>query len=399
MARFASLAVFVLVSALALGQAKKHTFQVVGTNSQAPGAGAGTGQYGSDDSTRPTGVTYSAAFDTGCEKLSQQFFNSASTEQVHNCLLKDSAENNTCAPTILADRAGTASWVEEIVPVSPNAPNRRLLDPASTVRLEHTLRNPIGVSPSEWQARTDAAAVHRALYLYGMGSDLAAQCVMQRIPGKEEFLLGEWGIYFEEQKASSLLKYDFDGNIINIDGSKEPATPGRSNSGCLPVASEILRHRQDVQMIIHIHPYSVMAVGGLKVGLLPLSQAAFFLHGQVSREDYDFTYETSFEDSLKLGFSNGKRAMLLNHHGMYAVGRDAAEAFFVAKHLTQACDVQVRTLSMAGGNLDNVQLPHAEQLKMQYKSMMLSPDYSYDGSREWPGLIRELERKTEGYNL
>merc|ERR1712137_497507 len=96
--------------------------------------------------------------------------------------------------------------------------------------------------------------------------------------------------------------------------------------GCLPVATAIFQQRPDFQTVIHIHPYSVMAVGGLKVGLLPLSQAAFFLYGQVSRGGYDFTYENSFEDSLRRGLGAGQRAMLLNHHGMYAVGRDAAEA-------------------------------------------------------------------------
>merc|ERR1711920_361271 len=142
----------------------------------------------------------------------------------------------------------------------------------------------------------------------------------------------------------------------------------------------------------HVHPPSVMAVGGLTVGLLPLSQAAFFLYDQVSREEYDFTYETSFAESLQKGFSHGKRAMLLNHHGMYAVGRDAAEAFFVAKHLTQACDVQVKTLGMAGG-IENIKLPRAENLIPQYKDMMASPDYAYDGLREWPGLVRQLQRQ------
>merc|ERR1712196_692213 len=111
-----------------------------------------------------------------------------------------------------------------------------------------------------------------------------------------------------------LLKYDFEDNLIHPDGSREPASAGRSNMGCLPVATAILQARPDVQTVIHVHPLSVMAVGWLKVGLLPLSQAAFFLHGQVSREDYDFTYEGSFEQSLQKGFSGGKRAMLLNHH-------------------------------------------------------------------------------------
>merc|ERR1719401_3102536 len=119
----------------------------------------------------------------------------------------------------------------------------------------------------------------------------------------------------------------------------------------------------------------------METGLLPLSQAAFFLYGKISREGYDFTYENSFEDGLRRGFCDGQRAMLLNHHGMYAVGRDAAEAFFVAKHLTQACEVQVKTLAMAGGNLDNVILPNENMLKRQYKDIMLSTDYAYDGSR------------------
>jgi len=123
------------------------------------------------------------------------------------------------------------------------------------------------------------------------------------------------------------------------------------------------------------------------------------LYGQVSRENYDFSYESSFEESLRHGFSDGKRAMLLNHHGMYAGGRDAAEAFFVAKHLTQACDVQVKTLSMVGGDLDKVLLPSSDLLAAQYKDMMASTDYAYDGSREWPGLIRQLERQAQDYNL
>merc|ERR1711988_564077 len=141
---------------------------------------------------------------------------------------------------------------------------------------------------------------------------MAAQCVMHRIPGRDEWLMGEWGIFFDEQTASAMLKYDFDGNIIHKNGTKEPATPGRSNMGCLPVASTIMQYRPDVQTVLHVHPYAVMAVGGLKEGLLPLSQAALFLHDQISRESYDFTYENSFEDSLKTGFANGKRAMLLN---------------------------------------------------------------------------------------
>eukprot|EP00405_Crypthecodinium_cohnii_P036511 CAMPEP_0206548904 /NCGR_PEP_ID=MMETSP0325_2-20121206/14152_1 /ASSEMBLY_ACC=CAM_ASM_000347 /TAXON_ID=2866 /ORGANISM="Crypthecodinium cohnii, Strain Seligo" /LENGTH=333 /DNA_ID=CAMNT_0054048455 /DNA_START=26 /DNA_END=1027 /DNA_ORIENTATION=+ len=286
------------------------------------------------------------------------------------------------------------------VPVSPNTPDRRKLDPVTTVRPEHSAgKNPIGVDDVEWKARTEAAALYRLLYIHDMGSDLAAQCVMHRIPGREEFLMGEWGLFFEEQTASAMLKYDFDGNLVYLNGTKEVAEPGRSNMGCIPVAVEIMKFRPDVQTVLHIHPLSVMAVGGLKDGLQPLSQAAFFLYGQVSREAYDFTYENSFADSLRRGFSNGKRAMLLNHHGLYAVGRDAAEAFFVAKHVKQACDVQVMTLGMAGADESAQLAPPAPTLIEQYKDMMASRDYAYDGSREWPGLVRQLQRRAADYNM
>lgn len=61
--------------------------------------------------------------------------------------------------------------------------------------------------------------------------------------------------------------------------------------------------------------------------------------------------------------------------GMYAVGRDVAEGVFVATHLTQACEVQQRTLSMAGGDISKVVVPTEAALDQQYADMMASTDY------------------------
>jgi ribulose-5-phosphate 4-epimerase/fuculose-1-phosphate aldolase len=291
-------------------------------------------------------------------------------------------------------------------PVSRYSPDRRLFDQVETVRAVHQSdnnhqdddtstsyfsNNPLGVPALEWKARTELAAAYRYLYMAGLGSDQSAQCLMLRTTtttttrtdsdSTEEqpitFLMADWGVWFEEVTASNLLHFTVHGDRVEYTSSSSTtsssnipgyhfipaatATAGhhpsmQANTGCIPVAKAILEARPDVSMIVHIHPPAVMAVGGLEWGLLPLAQAAFFLWGQVSREEYDFTYETSFEESLAQGFAAGQRAMLLNHHGMYAVGRDAAEAIFVATHLTQACEVQVRTLSMAGGDLDKVRV-------------------------------------------
>jgi ribulose-5-phosphate 4-epimerase/fuculose-1-phosphate aldolase len=258
-------------------------------------------------------------------------------------------------------------------PVSRYCQDRRMIDIPETVQSKHRVRNPLNVSTEEWEARTELAAAYRALYLLGLGSDQAAQCLMLRVPPSNNnnipnvynddeitFLMTDWGVWFEEVTASNLLHFSINGDqlLLHDDGSRRrvPGNPLQSNIGCIPVAKGIFESRPDVNMIVHIHPYAVMAVGGLDFGLLPLSQAAFFLFGQVSREQYDFTYENNFEEALARGFSQGQRAMLLNHHGMYSVGRDVAEGIFVATHLTQACEVQVKTLSMVGGDLSKVRV-------------------------------------------
>jgi len=297
-------------------------------------------------------------------------------------------------------------------PVSRNCQDRREIDKPDTIRGLHKVNNPLNVPPEEWKARTELAAAYRALYLLGHGSDQAAQCLMLRVPKTKKksistedsddrvsFLMADWGVWFEEVTASNLIHFNVDGDRIFPDGSRKKSLSSyQSNTGCIPVAKSIFESRPDVAMVVHIHPYAVMAVGGLDYGLLPLSQASFFLWGQVSREEYDFSYETDFGTTLANGFTKGQRAMLLNHHGMYAVGRDVAEAIFVATHLTQACEVQVRTLSMAGGDLSKVILPSGEDLSVQYKDMMDSTDYCYDGSREWPGIVRKVQREAPDYN-
>ena len=77
------------------------------------------------------------------------------------------------------------------------------------------------------------------------------------------------------------------------------------------------------------------------------------------------------------------------------MGRDARESWFVTFHLHQACEVQLKAQS-SGEPLRTV--PESE-LAAQYEDMMASPDYAYDGSREWAGCVRKLNRELPGYEL
>lgn len=258
----------------------------------------------------------------------------------------------------------------------------------------------MGMSESEWEDRLSLAALGRIMYMYGFGSDLAAQCLMARVrDDPDTMLLNEWGFYFEETTASSLVKVRFgagtpaEGTYVGPGGVERPSTPDLVNIGCVPVGRAILNARPDVNTIIHAHPYPVMAVGATEAGLLPLSQAAFFLHGQIGRYKYDFSYAEEFETAIAEQFASGKRAIILNHHGLYAVGADARDAWFVTFHLRQACEVQLLAQSTGAKLL----IPDKQELQKQYDDMITSTDYAYDGSREWAGCVRKLNRELPGY--
>ena len=69
-------------------------------------------------------------------------------------------------------------------------------------------------SAAEWQARVELAAGHRILAHYGV-DDMTYNHFGLRVPGEPQHMLvkrSEW--MFGEVTASSLLKVDFDGNVV-----------------------------------------------------------------------------------------------------------------------------------------------------------------------------------------
>src|SRR5712691_2759962 len=77
------------------------------------------------------------------------------------------------------------------------------------------------VSAAEWEARVDLAAGHRVLAHYGV-NDLTYNHFGLRVPGEPGHMLikrTDW--MFCEVTASSLLKVDFDGNVLTDTRSEE----------------------------------------------------------------------------------------------------------------------------------------------------------------------------------
>ena len=85
--------------------------------------------------------------------------------------------------------------------------------------------------------------------------------------------------------------------------------------------------------------------------------------------------------------------MITRNHGYYVLGRSAAEAFSRTYFLRQACEVQVKVLSMR----DEPNIIDPQEVARFQDQMYESPHYNYDGSTEWAALLRKLDRTQPDY--
>ena len=244
---------------------------------------------------------------------------------------------------------------------------------------------PTACSPEEWQTRCDQAALYRLLDHYGM-SDLANQVVGMRVEGEpDRYLLHQYGMFYEEITASSLVKTDKEGQPIDA-GMPAPV------DGAQNLAKWIFGARPEINVFIHGHCEDVMAVSATKQGLQAVSQAAVYLMHMLDYIDYEFFEDEDYAEKFVRTLAD-KTILITRNHGYYVVGRSAPEAFFRAYFLRQACSVQIKTLSM--GVEPNVIDPQA--VARFQDQMYASEHYNYDGTTEWAALLRKLDREQPDY--
>jgi ribulose-5-phosphate 4-epimerase/fuculose-1-phosphate aldolase len=196
------------------------------------------------------------------------------------------------------------------------------------------------VSDEEWQLRIDLAAAYRLIAHYGW-DDLIFTHLSVRIPGPEHhFLLNPYNLMFEEVTASSLVKVDLHGNPV------EP-TPFITNPAGFTIHSAIHMARDDAHAVIHLHTPFGQAVAAHEEGLLPLTQTAMLIGGDLAFHDYEGV-ATDLEERERIVADLGSRnAMLLRNHGTLSVGESVGEAFIRIYFLERACQAQVYALSAA----------------------------------------------------
>src|ERR1700745_273626 len=81
---------------------------------------------------------------------------------------------------------------------------------------------PAGMSPEEWQARNDLAAVYRLIAHYGWG-DVIYNHSSMRVPGEERsFLIKRHELLYTEVTPANLVKVSMDDDLDESSGVNRP---------------------------------------------------------------------------------------------------------------------------------------------------------------------------------
>jgi ribulose-5-phosphate 4-epimerase/fuculose-1-phosphate aldolase len=240
------------------------------------------------------------------------------------------------------------------------------------------------VSAEEWQARVDLAALYRLVALHGW-DDLIYTHISARIPGPEHhFLINPYGMLFDEMTASSLVKIDLEGNILQ-------ETPYFINPAGFTIHSAIHHAREDARFVMHLHTDHGVAVAANREGLLPLSQHALIVMPQVAYHDYEGIALNLDERERLVADIGTKNLMLLRNHGTLSVGDTAANCWIGMYYLERACKMQVMALSAGRENL----LLAPEVARNEVKGQV---SRGIGGALAWPGSLRRLDRELPGYD-
>jgi ribulose-5-phosphate 4-epimerase/fuculose-1-phosphate aldolase len=243
------------------------------------------------------------------------------------------------------------------------------------------------VSAEEWRVRVDLAACYRLIAHYRW-DDLVFTHISARVPGPEPaFLLNPYGMMFEEITASSLVKLDFEGNVLI------PSEDYSINLAGFTIHSAVQMARPDVGCVIHLHSRDGAAVSAQKDGLLPLTQTAMIARSFLAYHDYEGIALDLGERERLVKDLGQKCLMMLRNHGTLACCPSVADAFVRIFTLERACEMQVAAL--AGGR--ELSIPSEEVQQVVTRQVQDNASADQPGALAWPALLRMLDRADPSY--
>ncbi|XP_064833461.1 alpha-adducin isoform X4 [Oncorhynchus masou masou] len=213
----------------------------------------------------------------------------------------------------------------------------------------------ISYEKGEKLLRCKLAAFYRLTDLFGWSQLIYNHLTVRVNSDQERFLIVPFGLLYSEVSASSLVKINIQGEIVD-----RGSTNLGVNQAGFTLHSAIYAARPDIKCIVHVHTPAGAAVSAMKCGLLPISPEALTL-GEVAYHDYHGILIDEEENVLiQKNLGPTSKVLILRNHGLVSVGETVEEAFYYIHNLVTACEIQVRTLASAGGPDNLVMLDPAK---------------------------------------
>lgn len=250
------------------------------------------------------------------------------------------------------------------------------------------------VSEQEWTLRVELAAAYRVFAMLGW-THLIHTHITAAAPGENEFLINPFGNLWQEITASSLVKVNAEGEILD---------QGTTELGINPAGFKIhsaihTSGRAVSKWVMHIHVPEVVAVSNLQRGLIRgLSTYSMDL-GPISYHGYEHATDEESDvcERMLKDFGPTNNVLLLRNHGSITVGESVHEAFFLTYQLVEACRVQLLSLSACKTDADLSTVPDSivEKTYQIVQAKYTGEDF---GKLEWDAARRQMQAEFgDGY--
>uniref|UniRef100_A0A915JYK3 Class II aldolase/adducin N-terminal domain-containing protein n=1 Tax=Romanomermis culicivorax TaxID=13658 RepID=A0A915JYK3_ROMCU len=252
--------------------------------------------------------------------------------------------------------------------------------------------------------RNKLASLYRLIDLFQWSQGIFNHVTFRLSSKDDHILINPYGLLYHEVTASSLVKIDLEGRVID-NGS---TSLGINEAGYV-LHTTIHKARPDVRCIIHLHTPVVVAVTAMKCGLLPISQDAIMV-GPVSYHDFQGIVNDEKErESLVKDLGSVNKVMVLRNHGFVVCGSSLDEAFLLATRFISACETQAASeaqIRAARAGIENLVVPSEEAQKKMFEaikeqqSVVATPDEKRKGTGavkwksgelEWEAWMRVLD--------
>ncbi|XP_061385079.1 uncharacterized protein LOC116776874 isoform X8 [Danaus plexippus] len=245
----------------------------------------------------------------------------------------------------------------------------------------------VGYEKGEKILRCKLASVYRLVDLFGWTqSGISGQITARLNTAVEQVLTTPRGLLPHEVTASSLVKLDMQGAVQDQGTTNFPV-----NVEGFSLHASVHAARPDLRCVLHVRSAAALAVSASKRRLMPLCGEAALLGDVAYHAVPGGVLDNAERDKLVRALGPHSKVLVLAGGGALCCGETLEEAFYHARMLTAACDVQLRLVSIPQ---DDLLLIDEDTRRQMYEASRKPPSDSSKwriGGEEFEALMRMMD--------